>query len=57
LKFKKVQGVDGSESESESIYLHLFLAYKDIEQLLNEVEHDMKNYQARSLPLSTEAEG
>jgi hypothetical protein len=24
---------------------------------LNEVEHDMKNYQARSLPLSTEAEG
>jgi hypothetical protein len=27
------------------------------EQLLNEVEHDMKNYQAQSLPLSTEAEG
>jgi hypothetical protein len=29
----------------------------DNSQLLNEVEHDMKNYQARSLPLSTEAEG
>jgi hypothetical protein len=45
------------DTECVTFNLACVFVEHDIYQLLNEVEHDMKNYQARSLPLSTEAEG